>query len=53
MPKRKTVAQRRAEEAKVRQAMIQRTAERFEELHAQLDELGRLIERYDRDRKHN
>ncbi len=33
--------------------MIQRTAEHLQELQAQLEELGRLIERYDRDRKHN
>jgi hypothetical protein len=53
MAKRKTAAQRRAEEAKVRQAMIQRTAERFEEMQAQLEDLGRLIDRYNSERRNN
>jgi hypothetical protein len=51
MAKRKPVAQRRAEEAERRQQMLQRTSDRFAALQAQLEDLGRLIERYNRDRR--
>jgi|GEM_PF-2692010 len=45
MAKRKTVAERRAAEAAARSEHIKATFERLEDLKAQLDEMGRMLEK--------